>query len=144
MNIIYNSSENNSAWNLIVSSGLLDFVDRLEDRFDTIINSYSSLSGGEIQKIGIARAIYKMTDIILLDEVTSNLDASSERVVNSIIDILKKDHVIIVIAHRLSTIVNAEKIYFIENGYLTGFGTHDELYHKHKLYRKFVDDQSLN
>ena len=99
------------------------------------------LSGGEKQRLSIARAILKKSPIILLDEATSSLDADTENKIQEAISFLTKGKTTVVIAHRLSTILNSDKIYVIDNGQVTGEGTHEELLEKSKEYKNFYDKQ---
>lgn len=101
------------------------------------------LSGGQAQRLQIARALLRDTPFIILDEATSNLDSQTETVISQTIQQLKTYKTIIVIAHRLSTITEADKIYFIEDGQLTGEGMHRELYQTHALYRQYIDQQAI-
>ena len=95
----------------------------------------ASVSGGQKQRLAIARALYKNPEILLLDEATSSLDPESESYVQSTIDQLKsEDKTIIVIAHRLSTVMEADKIVVLENGTLIEEGTHFDLYEKQGKY----------
>ena len=99
------------------------------------------LSGGEKQRISIARAMLKKSPIILLDEATSSLDADTENKIQKAINELTKNKTTIVIAHRLSTILNANKIYVIENGKILEHGTHDDLLKNSQTYKNFYEKQ---
>lgn len=144
-NIIYGQTFNKEKLNKILNTDLMKFITKFPDKEEHRINDENNqLSGGEIQRIGLARALYKNSSILLLDEVTANLDAESENLINNIINIEKETKLILIIAHRLSTIINADRIYFIENGYITGEGTHSYLYKNHLLYKKYVDTQSIS
>ena len=99
------------------------------------------LSGGEKQRLSIARAILKKSWIILLDEATSSLDAETESKNQKAINILTEGKTTIVIAHRLSTILNSDKIYVIDNGQVVDEGKHDELLTNSKIYKNFYDKQ---
>lgn len=99
------------------------------------------LSGGQRQRINIARAFLRNPKILMLDEATASLDSQSEHVVQEALARLMKGRTTFVIAHRLSTIVDADKIIFIENGRITGTGTHQELTKSHPLYREFAEQQ---
>ena len=99
------------------------------------------LSGGEKQRLSIARAILKKSPIILLDEATSSLDAETESKIQQAITYLTKGRTSIVIAHRLSTVLNADKIYVIDNGKVVGEGKHNELLISSKLYKNFYEKQ---
>ncbi|WP_203362387.1 ABC transporter ATP-binding protein [Bacillus sp. REN10] len=122
-----------------------EFIERLPDQYDTEVGERGmKLSGGQRQRIAIARAFMRNPKILLLDEATSNLDSASERLVQKALDQLMSGRTTLVIAHRLSTIVNADQIVVIENGQITGTGTHDTLYDQHSLYRKLSNQQFNN
>ena len=119
-----------------------DFIDKLPEKFETIIGENGlRLSGGEKQRLSIARALLKKTPIILLDEATSSLDAETEDKIQKAISFLTKGRTTIVIAHRLSTILNADKIYVIDKGAVAGEGTHDDLIRSSKIYKNFYIKQ---
>ena len=100
-----------------------------------------SHSGGQRQRIAIARAFLRDPKILMLDEATASLDAESEAMVQKALGDLMQGRTTLVIAHRLSTIVDADKIYFIENGTVSGAGTHQELLKTTPLYAQYVKDQ---
>ena len=119
-----------------------EFIEKLPNRYDTIIGENGvRLSGGEKQRLSIARAILKKSQIILLDEATSSLDAETESKIQRAINYLTKGRTTIVIAHRLSTILNADKIYVIDNGKIAGSGNHNELLTTSKIYKNFYEKQ---
>jgi len=119
-----------------------EFIEKLPDKYETIIGENGTrLSGGEKQRLSIARAILKKSQIILLDEATSSLDAETENKIQEAINFLTKDRTTIVIAHRLSTILNSDKIYVIDSGQVIGEGTHNELLVKSKVYKNFYEKQ---
>ena len=106
----------------------MEFIDRFPDGLDTIVGDRGiQLSGGQRQRIAIARAILKDPDILILDEATSSLDAESENLVQSALELLMKDRTSIIIAHRLSTIRKSDKIIVIDKGKVMETGKHDEL-----------------
>ncbi len=119
-----------------------EFIDKLPKKYDTLIGENGiRLSGGEKQRLSIARAILKKSSIILLDEATSSLDAETESKIQKAINFLTKGRTTIVIAHRLSTILNSDKIYVIDSGQVVGEGKHDELLINSKIYKNFYDKQ---
>ena len=119
-----------------------EFIDKLPEKYETMIGENGiRLSGGEKQRLSIARAILKKSSIILLDEATSSLDAETESKIQSAINFLTEGKTTIVIAHRLSTILNSDKIYVIDNGQVVGEGKHNELLTNSKIYKNFYDKQ---
>jgi len=119
-----------------------EFINNLPQKYDTLIGENGvRLSGGEKQRLSIARAILKQSPIILLDEATSSLDADTENKIQEAISFLTKGKTTIVIAHRLSTILNSDKIYVIDNGKVIGEGSHTELLKKSKEYKNFYEKQ---
>jgi len=119
-----------------------EFIEKLPNKYQTIIGENGiRLSGGEKQRLSIARAILKRSPIILLDEATSSLDAETESKIQEAINFLTKGRTTIVIAHRLSTILNSDVIYVIENGQVAGFGDHDELIKTSEIYKNFYEKQ---
>jgi ATP-binding cassette, subfamily B, bacterial MsbA len=119
-----------------------EFIEKLPNKYDTIIGENGvRLSGGEKQRLSIARAILKKSPIILLDEATSSLDAETESKIQSAINFLTKNRTTIVIAHRLSTILNSDRIYVIEAGKVIGKGKHEDLLNDSKVYKNFYDKQ---
>lgn len=118
------------------------FVSEMEDQLETEIGERGiKLSGGQRQRIAIARAFLRDPKILMLDEATASLDAESEAMVQKALGDLMQGRTTLVIAHRLSTIVDADKIYFIENGTVSGTGTHQELLKTTPLYAQYVKDQ---
>ena len=119
-----------------------EFIEKLPQRFETIIGENGvRLSGGEKQRISIARAFLKNSPIILLDEATSSLDAESEEKVQNAVMNLTKNKTTLVIAHRLSTIIRADKIILINRGEISAFGTHDELLKSSMIYKNLYSKQ---
>ena len=119
-----------------------EFIDKLPDKYETLIGENGvRLSGGEKQRLSIARAMMKKSSIILLDEATSSLDSETETKIQEALKILTKDKTTVVIAHRLSTILNSNKIYIIDNGNIIGDGNHNELMNNSELYRSFYEKQ---
>ena len=112
------------------------------NKYDTLIGENGvRLSGGEKQRLSIARAILKKSPIILLDEATSSLDAETENKIQKAISFLTKGRTTIVIAHRLSTILNSDKIYVIEKGSVIDEGSHSQLLQSSTVYKNFYEKQ---
>ena len=119
-----------------------EFIKKLPNQYETLIGENGvRLSGGEKQRLSIARAILKKSPIILLDEATSSLDAETENKIQKAINFLTKGKTTMVIAHRLSTILNADKIYVIDKGAVIGQGKHNELLVSSKEYKNFYEKQ---
>ena len=119
-----------------------EFINKLPNKFETLIGENGvRLSGGEKQRLSIARAMLKKSSIILLDEATSSLDSETESKIQEALKILTKDKTTIVIAHRLSTILNSNNIYVIDSGNVVDSGQHDQLIAKSVLYKKFYEKQ---
>jgi len=143
-NIAYANSEASKEKILEASkfSATHDFVERLPEKYDTLIGENGvRLSGGEKQRISIARAILKNAPIILLDEATSSLDADTEHKIQEAIMYLTKNKTTIIIAHRLSTVLRANKIFIIENGEVVDEGNHDYLLENSEIYKNFYNKQ---
>ncbi len=119
-----------------------DFIMQLPDGYDTVIGEGgASLSGGEKQRISIARAIMKDAPIIVLDEATANVDPENEADLMKAIDALTREKTIIMIAHRLKTVRNANQILVIDSGRIAQQGTHDTLMQSDGIYRRFVESR---
>tara|TARA_B100001057_G_scaffold481720_1_gene556086 strand:+ start:127 stop:1866 length:1740 start_codon:yes stop_codon:yes gene_type:complete len=119
-----------------------EFIDDLPNKYNTLIGENGiRLSGGEKQRLSIARAILKKSRIILLDEATSSLDAETEEKIQDAVSYLTKGRTTLVIAHRLSTILNSNKIYVIDKGKVIGEGTHDQLIKNSEVYKNFYEKQ---
>ncbi|MGO1060947.1 ABC transporter ATP-binding protein [Planococcus sp. FY231025] len=119
-----------------------EFIRNFPEGLDTQVGERGvKLSGGQRQRIAIARAFLRDPKILMMDEATASLDSQSEGIVQQALSRLMEGRTTFVIAHRLSTIVDADKIVFIENGRVTGMGTHAELSRSHELYREFAQQQ---
>jgi subfamily B ATP-binding cassette protein MsbA len=119
-----------------------EFIEKLPDGYNTLIGENGlRLSGGEKQRISIARAMLKKSTIILLDEATSSLDADTEQKIQQALTLLTKNKTTVVIAHRLSTILNSDQIYVIDSGKVIAKGNHEELLKNSPIYKNFYDKQ---
>ena len=119
-----------------------DFIAAQPDGYDTVVgNRGLKLSGGEKQRISIARVILKDPEILILDEATSALDSISENAIQDALDVLMKGRTSIVIAHRLSTILKAEKILVVKDGVIAEAGTHEELLEQNGIYHELYETQ---
>ena len=119
-----------------------EFINNLENGFETMIGENGvKLSGGEKQRLSIARAFLKNSRIILLDEATSSLDSETEAKIQKALDKLTVNKTTIVIAHRLSTILNSDNIYVVDNGKIIDSGKHNELLDKSKIYKNYYQRQ---
>ena len=116
-----------------------DFIMALPDGYETVIGEGgSTLSGGEKQRISIARAILKNANIVILDEATASIDPENEHLIQQAISELTIGKTVIVIAHRLATIEHADQILVVDKGQVVQKGTHQELVHQEGLYRRFI------
>ena len=119
-----------------------DFINSLPNKYETLIGENGvRLSGGEKQRLSIARAMMKQSSIILLDEATSSLDTETEFKIQEALKILTKNKTTIVIAHRLSTILNSNNIYVIDSGKVIDSGIHKDLLYKSETYKSFYEKQ---
>jgi len=119
-----------------------EFIEKLPEQYNTKIGENGvRLSGGEKQRISIARAMIKKSTIILLDEATSSLDSQTESKIQEALRTLTKNKTTIVIAHRLSTILNSNNIYLIDSGKVIDSGKHENLLVKSSLYKNFYEKQ---
>ena len=120
---------------------LFDFLQR-ENGLDTkILEKGSNFSGGQLQRLAIARAILKNSSVYIFDEATSNIDSESEKMIMKVIFELAKEKTIILISHKLSNVIYSDNIYFIEDGKIVASGKHKELLEKNKDYKKLYDLQ---
>ncbi|WP_210610626.1 ABC transporter ATP-binding protein [Priestia flexa] len=119
-----------------------EFITNFDDGYDTMLGERGvNLSGGQRQRIAIARALLRNPQFLLLDEATASLDSDSEKLVQESLERVMKGRTSLVIAHRLSTVINADQIVVIEDGEVTGKGTHEELLSTHSFYRRLVQQQ---
>ena len=119
-----------------------EFINKLPNKYDTLIGENGlRLSGGEKQRISIARAMIKKSPIILLDEATSSLDSETEAKIQEALNTLTRNKTTIVIAHRLSTVLNSNNIYLVDSGKIMDNGKHENLLAKSKLYKNFYEKQ---
>ena len=122
-----------------------EFINNLENGYETMIGENGvKLSGGEKQRLSIARAFLKNSRIILLDEATSSLDSETEEKIQKALEKLTINKTTIVIAHRLSTILNSENIYVIDKGKVEAYGKHKELLKDCSLYKNLYERQIKN
>lgn len=129
-------------WRVLGLAFAEKFVRDMPAGLDTEVGERGvKVSGGQRQRLAIARAFLRDPKVLMLDEATASLDSESEAMVQKALESLMKGRTTLVIAHRLSTIVDADKIYFIEQGTVSGAGTHKELVANHELYREYVDTQ---
>ncbi|RRJ53766.1 ABC transporter ATP-binding protein, partial [Pseudomonas aeruginosa] len=147
-NITYSMEETPSMESIVYYSKLAsthDFIMNLPNDYNTLIGEKgTNLSGGEKQRLDIARNFIKSPGILLLDEATSNLDSESEHKIQKSIKNISNNRTTIIVAHRLSTILKADKIIFMDNGEITGIGTHEELLANHSKYNNMIKLQQLH
>lgn len=128
----------------LILSDALDFVRSLPQFLQTPIGERGvSLSGGQQQRLALARAYLKNTPILILDEVTAALDGVSDQAVRNALSQISEGKTVISVAHRISSIIDYDQIYFLENGVITGNGTHEELMKTHSLYQQMVFSQQI-
>ena len=119
-----------------------EFIEKLPNKYDTVIGENGvRLSGGEKQRLSIARAMLKSSTIILLDEATSSLDSETESKIQNAINFLTKNRTTVVIAHRLSTVLKADKIYVVDAGKIITEGSHEYLLSNSEIYKNFYNKQ---
>jgi len=139
------NASNEEVYRAAEMSMCIDFINNLEKKFETIIGENGvKLSGGEKQRLSIARAFLKNSKIILLDEATSSLDTETEEKIQKALDKLTTNKTTIVIAHRLSTILNSDTIYVLDKGSVVAQGKHDELLNSSNIYNNFYNKQIKN
>lgn len=123
---------------------LQEFIEHSSDRYDTLLGeSGMKISGGQRQRLSIAREIFKDTKMLIFDEATSALDTHVERQIQKNIEELKKDRTIVVVAHRISTVKNCDQIFVLKNGMIVEKGSYDELYNLNGEFRRMADMQAL-
>ncbi len=133
---IITAAKNANAW---------EFIKKMEHGLDTIVGERGvTISGGQRQRLSIARAILKNTPILILDEATSALDTQSEKLVQTAIEKLMQNRTVLAIAHRLSTILHADKIVVMDNGQIVDIGKHQELLQRSEVYQKLYNMQFQN
>jgi ABC-type multidrug transport system fused ATPase/permease subunit len=121
-------------------AGAAEFIDRLPQGYDTGIGERGvRLSGGEAQRLAIARAFLKDAPVLIMDESTSSLDPGSERLIGDALELLMRDRTVLVIAHRLNTVYRADHIAVLDDGYLVETGTHAGLIERGGPYARLVD-----
>ena len=119
-----------------------EYISSLPNKYDTVVGEGGvNLSGGEKQRLAIARAFLQKTEIILFDEASSALDNETQAKIQQAIDNLQKDYTILMIAHRLSTIKNADRILLLDGGKIKAEGTHKELLKNSKLYKSLYEKE---
>ena len=129
-------------WNVLKMAYADEFVKAMPKGLDTQVGERGvKLSGGQRQRIAIARAFLRDLKILMLDEATASLDSESEMMVQKDLEKLMHGRTTLVIAHRLSTIVDADQIYFIDHGSVSGHGTHEQLVQELPLYKEYVENQ---
>tara|TARA_Y100001933_G_C18961033_1_gene548177 strand:- start:1061 stop:1651 length:591 start_codon:yes stop_codon:yes gene_type:complete len=122
-----------------------EFINKLPSKYDTHISERNfNFSGGQIQRIAIARAILGNPTVLLLDEATSALDADSEAEVQKGLNQAMRNRTVIIVAHRLSTTKDAKKIVVFNSGEIVDIGTHKDLFNKEGIYKELCEKQSIN
>ena len=131
-------------WDVLDLAFAKTFVKEMDNQLDTQVGERGvKISGGQRQRLAIARAFLRNPKILMLDEATASLDSESEGMVQKALTNLMKGRTTLVIAHRLSTIVDANNIYFVDHGHITGSGSHSQLLANHELYQKYVSEQLI-
>ena len=138
------SSENIDFEKLMDDLNINNFADKLQNKYDTKIGIDGiSLSGGELQRLAIARAIYKNAPLLLLDEATNSLDSINEIEINKTLDKYFKDKTVIIIAHKLETIKDADNIIVLKDGNMVGAGKYEDLQKENKYFQDLVNSSFL-
>lgn len=135
------NATDNEIENALINSGSKEIIDNLENGLDTVYGTKGTyFSGGEVQRLAIARAFLKDAKLLILDEATAFADPENEHIIQESFRKLSKDKTTLMIAHRLSTVVNADKILVIDNGKIVEEGRHEELLEKGEVYKKLWDE----
>ena len=121
-------------WHALEKTRIIGYVKSLKDGLDTVINESLNLSGGQLQRIALARLFLKNTPIIVLDEATAALDNKTQAEITKMIHAESYNHIFVIIAHRIEAIKSANKIIFMKNGKIAGEGNHQELLAKNSDY----------
>ena len=125
-------------------ANVMDLINRLPEGIKTVVGERgASLSGGEKQRISIARAFLKNSPILIMDEITASLDYENENKINESLNELKKGRITLMIAHRLSTIKSADYVAFINDGVCEAFGTFDEVYEANENFRRVLGEDLM-
>jgi ATP-binding cassette subfamily C protein len=136
--------DNNKVWDALRIAQLEDFAKQLTDGLDTLVGENGiRFSGGQRQRLGIARAVYHQPEILILDEATSALDSETEKDVSGAIEALSGQKTLIIIAHRLSTIRQCDTIFLMRAGTIVDSGTFDELVSKNYDFKRMADSGKL-
>ena len=144
MRFAKNDATEDEIKNALKKANALDFVTDFKDGIHTILGERGAkISGGQKQRLSIARVFLKNPSVVILDEATSALDSISEMQIQTALDNLLKDRTAIIIAHRIATIKNADKIYVVEKGNIQSHGNHEELFQSSPLYKKICENQGL-
>ena len=121
-------------------AGISDFIDSLPNGYDTMVGERGvRLSGGQIQRIGIARALYRSPTVIIFDEATSSLDGITEKILMETIQKIAHKKTVIMVAHRLTSVKRCDVIHLIENGVIAESGSYDKLITQDLSFKKMVD-----
>lgn len=144
-NLTYGSNEkytDDQLWHVLQLAYADQFVKKMPNQLETQVGERGIMvSGGQRQRLAITRAFLRNPKILMLDEATASLDSESEAMVQKALEQLMQNRTTLVIAHRLATIVDAAQIYFVEQGTITGSGSHNELLQSHPLYKEYVQEQ---